>query len=280
MANTIAKTEKRTSILDKSKTVKTDKNAIIKESELKALLESKNIYYLKTRFLSNRPEITLDMTEREFVQFLSMNKIPQVFVVYRYYDVDEMIINHSMLNNVDMTDIPRELMEKAVNRYNNIVKKLDFESPKSITMMAIVDNREVAINRINNWVDSVANVYSNSDQAFCNVMDKLSVEVTGMTQNELSDKQLMEEAKQKDEMRRQLFEYLMEDNVFLGSMSSQSRYNYANNIIKKAKELPFLFEFIDEDGEYDVTSCVTFLNMIWRLRKKGIISYDAVKKYI
>jgi len=258
----------------------TNKSDIIKESDLITLLKGSNISYLKTRSLANRPDIVLDSTEKEFVEFLKVNGAQQVFVLYKYYDMEDMLINSTLINEKENVEIPLDILKKAVNKYNNMVKKLDFDNPKSITMMAIIDNREVAISRANSWLEKDKRVYSSGDQAFYSILDDISVELTGMTQDEIVDKQIIDEYKQKDELRRQFYEYIVHDNKFLRCANVQLRYNYANEIFNRASEFQFLYEFVDSDGEYKIHDLVTFLNMVWRLKKQGVSSYDAIRKYL
>lgn len=127
---------------------------MILEKDLKKLIEEQKINCFSVRENSFIEESMLLLNSndiKEFLRFLTINNITNVFYKYTFYNKEDYIINDIFAEMSDK-DV-YNLIKNDIESYNEEIKSLDFSKPKSLQAFCLYDTEYIGILFNDPWIE-------------------------------------------------------------------------------------------------------------------------------
>lgn len=90
---------------------------------------------------------------KEFLKFLKINNINNIFYNYTFYNKENYVINEFIVNSSEQ-DI-YNFIKNDIKNYNEEIKSLDFLEPKTLQIFCLHDTEYIGILFNNFWIDEL-----------------------------------------------------------------------------------------------------------------------------
>ncbi|UOQ47731.1 hypothetical protein MUN88_17005 [Gracilibacillus caseinilyticus] len=205
---------------------------------------------VNTMKISNQIQLNINEVD-DFFQIVKNSNCYNVYYYYTYYDSEEYIIPFDWYSEY------LDEFKKIVSKHNKMIKSLNFDIPKSLTLFMLQNGTFVGIQLENPWIENQG-IYV-AEAAIEEIEDSFDHEVKRV----VADK---EEKRKQDE--KELREIIFNDPEFKYNCKNQQlRHRYLANLIQKEGMEKFDY-LVEPFGAPHIGNAKMFMDLTYELYKE------------
>ncbi|MFB5197607.1 hypothetical protein ACE198_22310 [Neobacillus sp. KR4-4] len=222
--------------------------SIMKSEHLKKKISNYNLIPLEISSLSisDKIHLNIDVIE-DFLKFASDTECKYVYYYYTYYNFENYIIPADYYNEYS-GDFKAE-----VRKYNQNIKKLNFDSPMSLTLFVLQNGTYVGIKLHDLWIENQG--ISVADVAIEEIEHKFYREIKKIS----ADKKV-----QRKEDVNELREIIFNDPEFKLCKNQALSYGYLLELLQKEDMMKYDY-LVQPYGYYKDGNVKWFMDVTWEL---------------
>jgi hypothetical protein len=223
---------------------------IIDEMKLKEKILAAELLPIKVQELEiTNKVVIISEPEDKYLEFVASTESKYLFFYYTYYEMDKFIIPYEWYSDYS------KAFKAVVHDHNGIIKNLDFNTPKGLTMFVLLNGTYVGVEYEDLWLGKLE--VNEAEEEFEKIQSKFNHEVKTV-------KQIKKDQKEND--IKTFRELILSDPIFANCKNLYLRYDYMAELLEKDEVQQYKY-LIEPYGIPINGGIKNFMDETWRIFK-------------
>ena len=221
-----------------------------------------------------------------FIEYAKKQRIDVAYYTYMYHYIGDYLITEENVDSMELSEDEYNECIDEIEKYNQKLKNLPFDKPYGVALFVINQGMIFVNHCTNDWLESLIEnneIFEDSDFALERIMN--SIDCAEEIEERRQKKETIK-AENEKQIKRELFEFFLDDTKFSMCTNRDLRIEYCQSFAKYNPTLNKKVEslFTVRYPEHLPVVTERFLRGIvektWKMIKNGITSSDEAVKML